>query len=247
MNTRPDTDEQPERETVTSRVSLTAEPAGAPAATAEAAANPVANAAKGDAPAEKARSSRVALLAVTVALAAAVGSLLGALAAPAVMRLLPRIDGGDAAPAMKLETAELPALNTHLDAVSSNANAQFAAMAERLDRLAQAQSSPDATLAHIADTLDRLDKRRTAAAESTGLIAARQSHRLAPKAADRILDDWVVQDVRDGRALIASRDGGIFEVGSGSLLPGLGRVDAIKRQDGQWIVVTAGGAIRSER
>lgn len=246
MNTSPDIGEQAERKTLTSRVSLGAEPARATAVTAEAAEGPVASATNGAAPVEKARSSRVALLA-TVGLAAAVGSWLGALAAPAVVRLLPWIDSGDAAPTMKPEMVELSALKTHLDTVSSNANAQFAAMTERLDRLAHTQSEPDARLAHIADTLDRLDKRRTAVAESTGAVGAYQSHRLAPKVVDRMLDDWVVQDVRDGRALIESRDGGIFEVGSGSLLPGLGRVDTIKRQDGQWIVVTTGGAIRSER
>jgi len=54
-----------------------------------------------------------------------------------------------------------------------------------------------------------------------------------------------VQDVRGGRALVESRYGAVFEVGPGSVLPGLGRVEIIKRQDGQWIVVTARGLISS--
>ena len=68
-----------------------------------------------------------------------------------------------------------------------------------------------------------------------------------PKIVDRIVEDWVVQDVRGGRALVEGRYGGLFEVGAGSILPGLGRVEAVKRQDGQWVVVTARGVITSGR
>lgn len=56
-----------------------------------------------------------------------------------------------------------------------------------------------------------------------------------------------MQDVQNGRALIESRNGGMFDVGAGSFLPGVGRVDSIKRQDGQWIVLTARGTITSGR
>ena len=52
-----------------------------------------------------------------------------------------------------------------------------------------------------------------------------------------------MQDVRGGRALIVSRYGAIFDVAAGSVLPGLGRVEAIKRQDGKWVIVTAHGVI----
>jgi hypothetical protein len=37
----------------------------------------------------------------------------------------------------------------------------------------------------------------------------------------------------------------IFEIAGGSMLPGLGRVEAIKRQDGDWVVVTTQGIIAS--
>ncbi len=52
-----------------------------------------------------------------------------------------------------------------------------------------------------------------------------------------------MQDVRGGRALVQSRYGGMFEVAAGSVLPGLGRIEAVKRQDGQWVIVTAHGVI----
>ena len=40
---------------------------------------------------------------------------------------------------------------------------------------------------------------------------------------------------------------GLYEVGPGSTLPGIGRVEAVKRQDGRWVVVTAKGLIVSGR
>jgi hypothetical protein len=60
-----------------------------------------------------------------------------------------------------------------------------------------------------------------------------------------VLKDWVVQDVHNGRALIESRYGAEFFVASGSVLPGLGTVQAVKRQNGEWVVVTTKGVITS--
>jgi hypothetical protein len=68
-----------------------------------------------------------------------------------------------------------------------------------------------------------------------------------PKLSDRILPDWIVHDVRNGHALVESRYGGLFAVSAGSVLPGIGRVDMIKRQDGHWLVLTARGTITSAR
>jgi hypothetical protein len=56
------------------------------------------------------------------------------------------------------------------------------------------------------------------------------------------LDDWVLRDVAYGGALIGGRRG-IYEVYAGDIIPGLGRVDAIRRQDGRWVVVTSRGLI----
>ena len=40
---------------------------------------------------------------------------------------------------------------------------------------------------------------------------------------------------------------GIIEVDQGDMVPGLGRVDAIRKQDGRWVVVTSKGLIVSPR
>ena len=56
------------------------------------------------------------------------------------------------------------------------------------------------------------------------------------------VEGWVLRDVAYGGAVIDSRRG-TYEVYAGDMIPGLGRVDAIRRQDGRWVVVTSRGLI----
>jgi hypothetical protein len=56
------------------------------------------------------------------------------------------------------------------------------------------------------------------------------------------VDGWVLRRVSDGGALIEGQQG-LFEVYAGDPVPGLGRVDAIRHEDGRWVVVTSRGLI----
>jgi hypothetical protein len=210
------------------------------------------------APTAQPRSWRFAMLAATIAVAAAVGSFAGSLTGAGVGRLMPEAapitntaDAGSILRAVKSELAELSAMKSNLDGSIRNANTQFVAIAERLDRVERAATNPAAQLAHIADAVDRLNK-INAAPETTGSIAPvttapKTTPPAEPKIVERIVEDWVVQDVHGDRALVEGRNGSLFEVGAGSILPGVGRVEAVKRQDGQWVVVTARGVITSGR
>ena len=188
--------------------------------------------------------------------AAAIGSFIGSLSAFGVAHLWPAEPAGVAVAmatspqAAKAELVELSALKTNLDAAARNANGQFAKLADRLDRMERAQIESTLKLARIGDAVDRLEKKNvtasaaTAAPETTGSIASAPPAALAEaKLSDKIIPDWVVQDVRGGRALVESRYGAVFEVAAGSVLPGLGRIEAVKRQDGQWVVITGHGLI----
>jgi hypothetical protein len=197
------------------------------------------------------RSWRFALLAATIALAAGLGSFVGALTASGIGRPVPEAaapsassaDASAVLRALKAQVAELTAMKSSLDGAARNANTQFAAISDRLDKVERTAAAPSAALAHIADTVDRLDKINTTP-ETTGSIGAPTTPSDA-KITDRIVPDWMVQDVHGDRALVESRSGGLFEVGAGSVLPGLGKVEGVKRQDGQWVVVTARGVIAS--
>jgi hypothetical protein len=208
------------------------------------------------------RLSRFALLAVSVSMAAAIGSFAATLTAVGVGHvntvsvasapsLEPSIGTADAntAKALKAQLAELNAMKSSLDSATHYANAQFTSISERLERVEHAQTDP-AQLAHIADSVDRLTRLNTSTPETTGSITppaagatAAASAPAEPKITDRILPDWVLEDVHGDRALVASRYGGEFLVMPGSVLPGAGHVDAVKRQDGQWVVITAHGLI----
>jgi len=55
-------------------------------------------------------------------------------------------------------------------------------------------------------------------------------------------EGWVLRKAYRGAALVEGRYG-IIEVEPGDTLPGVGRVEEIKRQDGRWVVVTGKGLI----
>jgi hypothetical protein len=56
------------------------------------------------------------------------------------------------------------------------------------------------------------------------------------------VEGWVLRDVGNGGALIEGRNG-LYEVYAGDPVPGLGRIDAIRKLDGRWVVVTSKGLI----
>jgi hypothetical protein len=184
-------------------------------------------------------STRFLALAASVAFAAAFGSFVGSVsgsglahfvyAEPAAAPVAASSEASaDTLRAVKQQLAELSAIKANLDTASRNSTSQFAKLADRLDKIDQ----------------------HTAAAETTGSIAAAPAASAPtapsePKLTDRVLPNWVVQDVHSGRALVESSRGGLFEVSAGSVLPGLGRVGSVERQDGQWVVVTENGMITS--
>jgi hypothetical protein len=57
------------------------------------------------------------------------------------------------------------------------------------------------------------------------------------------VEGWSLREASNGFALIESRRHGIYEVYPGDPIPGIGKVDAIRKQDGRWVVVTSKGLI----
>jgi hypothetical protein len=210
-------------------------------------------------------SFRFALLAASIVVAAVAGSFGGALIASEFMRrpaveaaavaaaskTADRQDTRDLVQTLKAQLAELAALKASLDGANHTAGTQLTKISDRLDALERAQTDPSGKLARIADAVDKLEKRASATPETTGAIPASQPAAAATtpapdtNVAGPVLKDWVVQEVHNGRALIESRYGAEFFVASGSVLPGLGTVQAVKRQNGEWVVVTTKGVITS--
>lgn len=139
---------------------------------------------------------------------------------------------------------ELTTLKTSIEGSAKQSNAQVAKITDRLDRADKTQSDTAARVARTGDSLDRIDHRLNSAAEQTGAVP---SATLAPgpgrPPGAPILDGWVLRDLFNGGALIQSPRNGVLEVIPGDNVPGLGRIDAIRRQDGRWVVVTSRGLI----
>jgi hypothetical protein len=199
-----------------------------------------------------ARSKRFVMLAASVAFAAGFGSFVGSVSGSGLARFIyppsppPAPTSGientiASMREIKLELAELAALKASLDSASRNTANQYAKIADRLDRIDQRSVA-------AADTTASLPAAAQAAALDTSSAAPTAlTSTEPPKLSDRVLQDWIVHDVRNGQALVESRYGGLFAVSAGSVLPGIGRVDVIKRQDGHWVVLTARGTITSMR
>jgi hypothetical protein len=185
---------------------------------------------------------RFTLLAASVAIAAALGAMVGALGASGVAWLAP---ASDAKPIAAVEPhglqdtiaqlkSDVAALRASIDAASRNTNTQFVKISERFDRVDRAQA-------------ERRTDPATPVKETTGSIApptpAAAAAPVQPPQSP-IIPGWVVRDVSRGVALIQGRMG-LVEVEPGDVLPGLGRIEAIRRQDGRWVVVTSKGRITS--
>ena len=195
------------------------------------------------------RLSRFTVLAASLALAAALGGMGGVLGASSFLRPTSAIIAGGAKTGLEeihalkenivLARAEIAALKVSIDAGIRNASAQFTKLGERIDRVERIQAEPVAKLSRAVETLDRLARNETAG-QATGSIASPAAGGASANAG--VVEGWVVRDVYRGTALIEGRMG-MIEVDKGDTVPGLGRVDAIRKQDGRWVVVTSKGLI----
>jgi len=196
--------------------------------------------------------SRFTVLAASLALAAALGAMVGALVAYGLARpgAIPAVAAGRTA-LEEIQTlkenvvqarVELAALKLSIDSANRNSGAQLTRISERIER---SQAEPAAKLTKAIDTLERLARGEAASKDVTGSVVAAASALNQP-AKPAAVEGWVVRDVYRGTALIEGRMGAI-EVDQGDVVPGLGRVDAIRKQDGRWVVVTPKGLIMPAR
>jgi hypothetical protein len=209
---------------------------------------------------------RMSAMAAVVALATVAGALGGALATAG----LGKMAVGDSASASTKDSAveasvarldaEIVALKAGLEHNSKMATGQLNKTSDRLDKVEKAQAEPAAKLAELSKAVDKLRATPPAAPavaaatpvtarEVTGTVTAPATATAAPAAPPKpeilrlpTVEGWVLRDVANGGALIEGRQG-MYEVYAGDPVPGLGRIDAIRKQDGRWVVVTTKGLI----
>jgi hypothetical protein len=209
--------------------------------------------------------------AAVVALAALAGALAGALGGAMATAGLQHFAGNAALlsanpdstkPDLEASIARIDsdvvALKASVEHTSKMGVSQFNKTSDRLDRLEKAQAEPAAKLAKLSEAVEKLHASSPAAPvaiaapqakDVTGSVTPPATSPAAPAAAPKpevgrlpIVDNWILRDVSRGGAWIESRRG-IYEVYAGDMVPGLGHIDAVRRQDGHWVVVTSRGLI----
>jgi len=219
---------------------------------------------------QKSGKRRVAAMAAVVALATVAGALGGALATAGIGHF---VTGDEQASVKNsaLEAnvaridADLLALKASVEHTAKMGMSQFNKTSDRLDKVEKAQAEPMAKLAKLSEAVDKLRAAPPAAAPApvaaapvsakdvTGTVTPAVTTAAAAASAQAAagkpevgrlptVEGWVLRDVSNGSALIEGRRG-MYEVYAGDPIPGLGRVDAIRRQDGRWVVVTTKGLI----
>lgn len=222
---------------------------------------------KADEPRETGKR-RLSAMAAVVAIAASVGAISGALATAGMMHFAAPAPA-QVADTSALESsvaridADVVALKANVEHTSKTGLGQFNRTNDRLDKLEKAQAEPMAKIAKLSETVDKLRATPSAAPaqaaaapakETTGSIAPTQVATAAAAPAPvpaapktevgrlPTIEGWRLRNAANGGALIEGRDG-LYEVYPGDPIPGVGRVDAIRRQDGRWVVVTSKGLI----
>jgi hypothetical protein len=208
---------------------------------------------------------RLAALAAVIALAAVTGAIGGALASGGFAHASATASGNEEASTALLQNQNraleesITRIENELAAVKKANVALTGKFNERFDKIEKAQAEPAAKLAKLSEAVDKLHATPPAAAaipapapvasnaapkEITGSIQPPATTQAPKPEIARLptVEGWVLRDVGNGGALIEGRQG-MFEVFAGDPIPGLGRVDAIRRQDGRWVVVTNKGLI----
>ena len=210
--------------------------------------------------------ARAASIAIAAALGAVVGSLaplaLAPAAAPAVADIAqPDVPRATAASVDKL-AIEVATLKSALAGNATRALAPTGATAASVDALARdvavlkasfgaSQTSADAHLTELVAQVNRAERAeadlaaRLARFEKPDVTKADVSPEVTGSvqpAAPAIAKGWVLWRVYNGRALVQGR-GGYFDVMPGADLPDLGVVREITQRDGRWVVITQNGMI----
>lgn len=163
---------------------------------------------------------------------------------------------GDLSTKSSAKPSELQRLSEAVDRLRA-AQASATAQAPARDSAASAPqavgainaAAPPAGVASRADAARTTEAARTEAvrteasrAEPARAETARPEPNRTEATKPKVVEGWVLRDVGRGGALIEGR-GGLYEVYAGDPVPGLGKVDAIRKQDGRWVVVTTKGLV----
>jgi hypothetical protein len=154
---------------------------------------------------------------------------------------------------VKALSDNVAALRSTINLSTSAANTQFTKISEALDRVEKERAADRerADRERAADR-ERTERRVTTLApspEPTGSVPPASAAPIDPKAAIKtsVVEGWSLRRVYGSDSALVEGRYGVVEIVPGDLVPGLGRIQEIKRQDGHWVVVTSRGLVVSSR
>jgi hypothetical protein len=225
----------------------------------------------------RAGGRRFAMLAAGLTLAAAFGAIAGSagvaglerlfVAAPAAVAV--RHESSDEVRVLKDSVAHLKgnvkalsdnvaALRSTINLSTSAANAQFTKISESLDRVEKERAADreradrERAAERERTERERTERRVTTLApspEPTGSVPAAPAGAIEPKAVTKtsVIEGWSLRRAYGSDSALVEGRYGVIEIVPGDHVPGLGRIQEIKRQDGHWVVVTSRGLVVSSR
>ncbi|MCK1720827.1 hypothetical protein [Bradyrhizobium sp. 141] len=156
----------------------------------------------------------------------------------------------------------LDGLRTAVDQSSKATNDRFGRFAENLDRIERVSSSSTVKL----DKLAQAQVQAPAQAPAPAMVQSQPSSQQGPMMASvaapeftgsvspserasaprKVIKGWSVRQAYEGIAILQSPNG-VIEAVLGQQVPGLGRIEEIRNENGRLVVESSGGVIYSSR
>jgi hypothetical protein len=179
------------------------------------------------------RHRRQLTLAVSVLLAAAFGAAVGSLVG----------GGADTPTPDKKAQAAIAELGSEVATLKAELAAQKASLAAQEvteEKVAEVEATAPSATSDITGSIPPTS-------QATPIPPPRPAERITAVASrPTVVRGWSLRLARNGLFLVEGR-GDIYQVVPGALLPGLGPVRAIRRQNGRWVVETPKGLIVARR
>ena len=148
----------------------------------------------------------------------------------------------------------LDGLRTAVDQSSKATNDRFGRFAENLDRIERVSSSSTVKLDKLAQAQAQAPAPAAVASQSpsqtmpmiASAVAPEITGSVPPSAPRKVVKGWSVRQAYEGIAILQGPNG-VIEAVLGQQVPGLGRIEEIKNENGRLVVESSGGVIYSSR
>jgi hypothetical protein len=148
----------------------------------------------------------------------------------------------------------LDGLRTAVDQSSKATNDRFGRFAENLDRIERVSSSSTVKLDKLAQAQAQAPAPAAVASQPpsqtmpmmASVAAPEITGSVPPSAPRKVVKGWSVRQAYEGIAILQGPNG-VSEAVLGQQVPGLGRIEEIKNENGRLVVESSGGVIYSSR